>query len=322
MRLLASAVITLMVNLAPAASGGAQGTAPRNVPGTISGVVVDTMGTPIPGAEVFYGDEHVRVVSGADGVFTFTRVRRGDYTVTARHIGYLPQSREVTVPDSGARIRFSLVSLVTALPPAVTSARQSGLSGMVTDSAFHPLSGAIVEAGGGTAGSAETDSSGRYHINAGEGHYFLRVSHDGYRSVSVSVIVKRDEGRTVSFRLIPDSTYSLIRERLAAVEMRHRLALRSPSRSRVYTRDDIARSGVRSLNDLIRRSGLTGSACVATINGGIEQVPTWAVELAELEYVELYEGAPGMVPRARTGESPLLRNFRACAVTVFVWLRR
>ena len=323
MRPLVAAAIAPLAIATLATSSGAQATVQPTAPRTIVGVVVDTSGTPIPGAEVFYGDNRVRVVAGADGAFRFTGVRRGDYTVTVRRVGYLPQSRELSVPDSGATIRFVLIRLATTLAPAVTTVRQSGFAGTVTDSAFHPLAGVLVEAAGGTAGHVETDSSGHFQINAGEGHYFLRVSRDGYRTVSTSLSVGRDEGRTVNFRLIPDATYSLIRERLAAFQMRQRLALRRPSRSRVYTRDDIAKFGARNLDDLIRRSGLSGSACIAVMNG-LEQVPTWAVELADIEYLELYEGGGGTsVPRARAGDTPQMPGFRRdCSVTAFVWVRR
>jgi hypothetical protein len=316
-----AATACVLITVAHASVALAQGIAPRPSPGIIAGVVTDSAANPIPGAEVFYGDDRVRTVSGADGTFRFVRVRPGGYTITARRVGFVPQSFELTVGDSGATVRFSLVRIVGVLPAAVTTARQRGLTGIVTDSSFHPVVGAVVDALGGP-GVVETDSAGRYHVDVDEGHFLLRVSKDGFRSASTTVTLKRDEGRDVSFRLIPDAAYSLVRERIAAMQMRVRVASRSPSRSRLLTRDDIVRTGARDLDDLVRRSGLVGSACTVTVDGWADRVPLWAVDIADIDYAELYENSGGSVDRVRPGSMPVTPTYGGCRVNVFVWLRR
>ena len=317
---IAACVVVLGVGSGRAA---AQVAPPRAVPGTIAGIVVDLAGAPIVGAEVTYGDDRVRTVTSQDGTFRFANLRRDSYVVTVRRVGFAPQSREVEVADSGAVVRFVLVPIARALPPAVTRANRPGLSGIVTDSAFRPLAGVMITAEGGAARNAETDSTGRYAIPAAEGHYLVRASVDGYRSASVSVNVQRDSGRDVSFRLVPDPAYSLVRERIADAIRRQRLATRSPVRSRVYTRDDIAKSGATNLDDFIRRSGLGGSACLVTLNDdGMTPVPTWAVDLADIEFLELYDGGGGAVDRARTGMSSMTVSRRGCGISAFAVVPR
>jgi len=70
-------------------------------PNTLSGIVVDTLGRPLSDASVFVERLQRHVRTRADGRYLFDKVKPGLYTVIARRIGFVGESREVTVGGRG-----------------------------------------------------------------------------------------------------------------------------------------------------------------------------------------------------------------------------
>ncbi|MGQ0704062.1 MAG: carboxypeptidase-like regulatory domain-containing protein [Gemmatimonadales bacterium] len=54
--------------------------------GSVTGIVRDTAGAPVAGAEVLLADQ--RIVTTAQGAFRFDSLRVGNYLITIRLVGY------------------------------------------------------------------------------------------------------------------------------------------------------------------------------------------------------------------------------------------
>ena len=69
-------------------------------PGTITGVVQDSAGAPLPGAQVVLTQLRRRPTTDRSGRFVFRELRPGTYHVDAVMIGYAPGHTRVTVADA------------------------------------------------------------------------------------------------------------------------------------------------------------------------------------------------------------------------------
>ena len=155
-------------------------------PNIMVGVVRDTAGIPIPGAEVIIPDLKLRLIANGDGIFRFDGVRKGKHTMRARKIGFAPQIREFSLGSEGGVAEFELVPVTKALPPIVAWSDRPGISGVVGDTAFQPIAGAFVRLVG-EGQHAETDSAGRFYFPARGGTHSLSISKPGYDPKLVSV---------------------------------------------------------------------------------------------------------------------------------------
>ncbi len=92
--------------------------------GTVSGSVVDSATrTPIPQVSVQIEGTRLGAVSGADGKYTIVGATAGDYRVTARRLGYVAQTRTVTVTNGQPTVlNFALNQPATRLDEVVTTA--------------------------------------------------------------------------------------------------------------------------------------------------------------------------------------------------------
>src|SRR5258708_5610423 len=82
-----------------------------------------------------------------------------------------------------------------------SQAPNGSIAGHVTDSAGHPLSGAVTHVVNMTLG-AQTSDGGTYHIaNVPAGSYMLRVSAPGFATDSVAVTVTAGVAATQDIRL-------------------------------------------------------------------------------------------------------------------------
>ena len=118
-RVLARALIAVAVLMSFAETASARPTRVANA--DITGVVTDAgSGQPLPSAEVsiMQGTQVIANAStDAFGRYTAHNIAPGDYTVTARFLGFSPQSKPITVGDSNADIRvdFALTAVAISL---------------------------------------------------------------------------------------------------------------------------------------------------------------------------------------------------------------
>jgi hypothetical protein len=328
-------IVAAGASLSIAGTAWAQQPAP---PGAraLTGVVTDTAGTPIDSADVTIASLKRRLTSAADGSFRFDDVKPGRYSVSARRIGFAPQVRTVVVGTEGGTARFSLVPTAHILAPVISSAALGGLSGVVGDTAYNTVAGAQVTVLG-TDRRAESDSLGRFFIDLHPGRFVVRVTRPGYDSRMLSVTIPPDSGRRVTVWLQPGEDAGHNREAAALEALNGRLIRRTPM-SKIYTREDLAKTSMTELSQLITSGAGTpiDGDCLAVIDGGPRMHPIWDIPAADIELLELYPPKsittsnetslrvppPTVLDLNGQRLPPLPTHGYGCSVAVWVWLRK
>lgn len=76
--------------------------------GSISGKVVDETNQPLPGAAVSIAGTTIGASTDADGNYTINGIKAGNYTLTAKFIGYIDLKKSVTVSNGKLTVNFAL----------------------------------------------------------------------------------------------------------------------------------------------------------------------------------------------------------------------
>jgi hypothetical protein len=302
----------------------------------LAGVVTDTAGTPIDSADVSIASLKRRATSAADGSFRFDDLKPGRYSVSARRIGFAPQVRTVVVGPDGGTTRFSLVPTAHILAPVVSSAALGGLSGVVGDTAYNIVAGAQVTVLG-TDRRTESDSLGRFFIDLHPGRFVVRVTRTGYDSRMLSVTIPPDSGRRVTVWLQPGENALHNREAAALEALNGRLIRRTPM-SKIYTREDLAKTSMTELSQLVTSGAGTpvDDNCLAVIDGGPRMHPIWDISASDIELLELYPPKSITTSNETSLRVPTPTAFDmngqrlpslpthgyGCPVAVWVWLRK
>lgn len=85
--------------------------------GAIVGSVLDSLGSPLSGAQVSVQGTNIRAVTDASGVFRLGRLPAGDAALLIRRLGYRPESPTVNVnPATETRLEVRLAALAMRLP--------------------------------------------------------------------------------------------------------------------------------------------------------------------------------------------------------------
>lgn len=185
--------------------GFAQITAPAAAgPRTIVGVVTDTLGIPIPNADVRVGTNEKAARTNAGGTFRVNDLVPGIYRISARAIGYVSPAASVTVGAEGARVHIQMIRFGQAMDTRLTVASRGGLSGVIADTTLKALANVTVTVVGGNA-KVKTDSLGKFYVPLKEGSYMLRIERDGFDRQVVGVAIPKEEGREIAVWLNPRS---------------------------------------------------------------------------------------------------------------------
>ncbi len=101
--------------------------------GTITGNVVSSQNTPLPGVNVFLANTNLGAVSDSEGDFKITRIPYGSYILTARFIGYNTYEKEIFI-SGNETIKVNIV--LTEQPVklegiVVTESRSDETAGML-----------------------------------------------------------------------------------------------------------------------------------------------------------------------------------------------
>lgn len=303
---------------------------PRQGPRTLVGIVTDTSGNAIDSADVLIASLRRRTATNRDGLFEFTDINPGEYSVSARRVGYYPQTRTVTVDTAGGSTAFALLAHITGLPPVVTSAARGGLSGVVGDTTYNALRGARVTV---IAGNRNTisDSLGAFYMDLKPGRYAVRISRPGYAPRLVSVTIPPDSGRRIVVWLTPSAPGFHAREAVAMDSLRERLLRRNPVYSKIYTREDVLRTGMTEATQFATMGAVmpVDASCQAIVDGNIlDRTPLWMFKAADIEMLEVYgprrpSYAPThMYPRGGITASRPSDVDPCNGVTVWIWLRK
>ena len=312
------------------------------------GIVRDTAGFPIPGAEVIIPGLAKRLVANGDGVFRFDDVPKGRHTMRARKLGYAPQVREFTVDTAGGIAEFELLPLARALPPVVSSSDRPGISGIVGDTAFESIADVVVRAVGGGLHTI-SDSSGRFYIPAGGGSHLVRFTKPGYVDKLVSVTFPSDSGRRIMVWMQPLTRDIPLREFHNFDDLGERVSQTKPQNRLIYTHDQLEKFGSEWVYDAVQSAASRFNSreqysrdCMVIVNGGPSITNLSHLTVDEVESVEIYgagsdirRGTPGTVTLGARGRptprgQPSMSNAnraviengtRACPPAVYVWLR-
>lgn len=264
---------------------------------TVAGVVIDSVTEqPIAGALVsLAGNGYAQsVLSREDGVFRFTKVTPGTYTLTTRRLGFALLEMPIPIEDNGVRIRVSLVR-VAALD-TVLARRGTGIAGEVgTLKTLRPLADVELQVIG-IGSRFTTDSSGRFFIPLrSPGSYVVRARSEGYEPVALSVVVARDSTPRVMLLLDTATTSRSNAHELAWKEFGDRARLRG-TKSALVSHSELARTGEVGLLDALQRApsitskqlrfGLT--VCVFVDGRPIAGSPLRGWDVEQVEAVEVY----------------------------------
>ncbi|MFC3199677.1 SusC/RagA family TonB-linked outer membrane protein [Parapedobacter deserti] len=103
--------------------------------GGIQGRVVDENGDPLGGASVVIKELNRQAGTNAEGLYSFTNVSYGTYTLSVSFIGYQTAERQVTLASAEQLVEFNLVSGGESLDEVVVigygTARKRDLTGSV-----------------------------------------------------------------------------------------------------------------------------------------------------------------------------------------------
>lgn len=320
------AVGVIVFAAAPAGAQRATVAPPPTGPRTLVGIVSDTAGNPLDSVEVFIASLKRRTVSTVNGAFRFDDIKSGNYDVTTRRLGFLPQLRRVRVGDDGGTTSFSLVPYMRGLPPVVSSSSRGGLSGVVGDTAYNIVSGAQISV---LASDRRTvsDSTGAFFLDLKPGKHMVRVMAPGFASRLVSVTIPNDSGRRMVVWLSPATRGESAREEWAMENLNARLLRRNPVWSKIYSREDINKMGMTDAVQIATMGAGKPVAddCQAIIDGGPRTAPIWAFAASDIETMETYTQKPASyAPTSimQRGHLPPPPPSTDCPVTVYLWLRK
>ena len=88
---------------------------------SISGIVVDSAGAPIPGARVRVTGREVSVITSDSGMFELTSLAVGEHVLSVRRLGFGAETRRVTLSaDTAAYVTWTLSTVPVQLAEVVT----------------------------------------------------------------------------------------------------------------------------------------------------------------------------------------------------------
>ena len=169
---------------------------------TVRGVVRDTDGAPVAGAEVTLISPRRVAQTDSAGRFRIDSVPAGERRLQVRRIGYLAVNPLVAVPQAeGATLQVLLLQVAQQLDPIVVETDAKGIRGVVGDTGYRALPGTLVELLG-SPSYALTDSAGRFAFeDLKKSHYVMRVSRVGYLARLIPIDFDR-RGQELSVFLI------------------------------------------------------------------------------------------------------------------------
>ena len=158
--------------------------------GTITGVVSDNAGQPVPDVSVVVSgvdEEDVTVTTASDGTYTVEKVSLKLHAVTFSKSGWLTLSKSVSAQDFGvekrATVDVTLVNASAKIAGTVTDAKNGGA----------PLADVTITVG--VAGTVQSGSDGTYAIeNLVADNYTVTFTKANYVTITKQVAVANFAG--------------------------------------------------------------------------------------------------------------------------------
>jgi hypothetical protein len=271
-------------------------------PRLVVGIVVDTSGNPLAGAEVTIPGLARRLYTQADGSFRFDSIPRGKHDMRARKMGFAALVKKVEVDAAGGVGEFQLAPVTQALPSMVSSASRGGIDGHVSDMEDRDVTGATVRVLG-SGLTAITDQNGNFSFAVDSGRYMLGIVKDSFVSRVVGLTVPKDSGRHVEAWMVrgqPDSF-----EKMWVVEnLRERQAWTREQDRVLFTHEDLAVLGIEWIYDAIALTQAKfhppspySRDCRVVVDGGPETVNLPTLTIDDVESVEVYPNYASSITR-------------------------
>jgi hypothetical protein len=304
-------------------------------PGTLIGMVTDTLGQPLADVSVELASVKRRTRTNADGGFRFDSLKAGTYEVATRKLGYVAEIYGVVVRPEGGSLYIKMIRLATYLPSMVSKAERGGLSGIIGDTAYRPVGGVKVKILG-SSFATESDSTGAFFVALTPGQYMVVLERDGFARQRVGVSIPENEGRKIAAWMVPAVGRDNPLEGANLFDLNQRVMRVSPATSKFLTREDMQKQGLDELQQVARlyAGKFPQPDCMVTINGGPRTVPLWQLSASDLEFVEVYlpSNVGGAGTRGVTSLSGLATTLTtstsvrppispACGVGLIAWLR-
>lgn len=310
---------------------------PQAGPQTLVGIVVDTLGAPIGGADVAVTSLGRYTRTRENGTFRFDSIKAGEYQVSARRIGYVGGTHQVTVGANGGSLTLTMIQVGYGLPSVVSVATRGGLSGVIADTGYRPMADVSIRVIG-AGKTVQTDSAGAFFLPLTPGEYLVRIERDGFSRQTIGLTIPENEGRRIAAFMVPRKGPANHMESQALFDLHQRMIRSSPASSHYYSNEALRNSGIRDMWDLARRwaLGRFASDCLVTVGGTNFRLPIATVTTADVEFAEVYQqsnrfgsGARGVTSlagnstRFMTSTSVQPATTASCGnVAIVVWLRQ
>jgi len=325
---------TLLLVVAPLIAVGAslhaQVTVPKRVPlpaaatkqepATLTGVVKDLAGLPIANARVQVADLRRSINTRDDGSFALRALPSGDtlQLIVAR-IGYRPLHIELTLVPGDNALEVALEPIAQQLDAVRTSTEQTGVFGVVGDTAYEVVQEARVRLTAGGDAERLTNPLGQFAFETvPAGANFLEIRKAGFKPRLISFMQPAKGGTKLAIWMTPLGPRDAAgksefenRTVTALYDFRARARYKN-SGAALITRDMLARYGIgRRLSEAI--DGMPGSLTRNIQSRDIGRVIQDEIEVQgftledfnadDVEMVELYPAGTDLASAIRTGSS-------------------
>ena len=230
---------------------------PAQAPGTLSGVVRDSLGRPLADAVVVLdpSDDIRATRADAAGRFRFDRLRAKRYVMRTTWIGYAPDERTIDLPPGGLEVSITLTRLPFRLDTINVVARRTGIFGTVVDKHdFHALGGVEVSVLG-TRHRVRTSSDGTFSFgDVRPGGWVVKGKRDGFETTMFSVVVSDTAAVELAIAMDTIVTKSQALAEARLHEMQMRINRRDANSSAIVVGQELASHRGQSLDAALRYS--------------------------------------------------------------------
>ena len=193
----------LMLFAAAMAGVAAEGRAQQAGQSQLTGIVTDVTGKPLADAQVSVSSLKKTATTDAQGRYRIQGLTADSVLVLYRRIGSRLRSVSVQLVPGENLVNVELEEMPQRLDAAITSVEQTGVFGVIGDTAFNVLVGAEVSIAGRT-GSMRTDSSGAFFFDpVRPGANLLEVRARGFKPRILSFTMPKKGGTKLAVWMTP-----------------------------------------------------------------------------------------------------------------------
>lgn len=289
-------------------------------PGTLTGMVRDSLGRPLREAVVVLDpNDDIRATrTDMAGRFRFDRLRAKRYHLRTTWIGYEPDERTIDLPSGGLEVSITLTRLPFRLDTMTVVARRTGIFGTAVDKKdFHALGGVEVSVLG-TRHRVRTSSDGTFSFgDVRPGGWVVKGKRDGFETTMFSVVVSDTAAVELAMAMDTIVTKSQALAEARLFEMQMRVNRRDANSSAIVVAQEFAAHRGQSLDVALRYSptfltkGLVFRNVECIYINGIARPTLLAKDIAadDVAMVEVYNYRGGA---SYTDQQMFRNNGNAC----------